>query len=63
MPEIAFSAAEKHGFSIGELAREYDVTTHATRFYEHEGQLILKRLASSKARMMRAFVDACMCGK
>jgi DNA-binding transcriptional MerR regulator len=36
-------AAEGTEFSISELAREFDVTPRAIRFYEHQGLLAPKR--------------------
>lgn len=56
MPDSPSPASEKHTFSISELAREFDLTTRAIRFYEHEGLLNPKRVASRRVYSKRDYV-------
>ena len=43
-------------YSISELAREFDVTPRAIRFYEHEGLLSPQRLGSRRIYGKRDYV-------
>lgn len=54
MPEPTRPAAET--YSIGELAREFDVTPRAIRFYEHEGLLAPRRVGQNRIYDKRDYV-------
>ncbi|MCG5515432.1 MULTISPECIES: MerR family DNA-binding transcriptional regulator [unclassified Ectothiorhodospira] len=49
-PQPAFKETDAHGttFTIGELAREFGITTRAIRFYEDEGLLSPLRVGTKR---------------
>jgi len=47
------SAIERAEYTIGELAREFDVTPRAIRFYEHQGLLAPRRIGQRRVYAQR----------
>lgn len=58
-------AERKEGFTIGELAREFDVTLRALRFYQDKGLLHPRRLGQTRiySRRDRARLKLILMGK
>lgn len=52
MPKVSVTAATQ-SFSIGELAREFGLTTRAIRFYEDSGLLAPERVGRSRVYTLR----------
>ena len=49
----SFSSSERAEFTIGELAREFDVTPRAIRFYEDQGLLAPRRAGQRRIYAQR----------
>ncbi|MBI2316456.1 MAG: MerR family DNA-binding transcriptional regulator [Betaproteobacteria bacterium] len=54
--EASDSAAPEPSYTIGDLAREFDVTPRAIRFYEDEGLLAPQRVGSRRVYAKRDYV-------